>query len=308
MSKLKVEDLLKAGVHFGHLTRRWNPKMQKYIFMEKNGIHIIDLRQTIENLNEALEAIKNIVSEGYEVMFVSTKKQAKSIIKSEATRCGQPYMAERWLGGTLTNFSTIRKSIKHLEGLEKKAVDGTYDQITKKEKLMIEREKEKMKKVFEGIQKMKRLPGALFIVDIKKEAIAVNEAKKLGIPIVALVDTNCDPSNIDYLIPGNDDSSKSVSIFTKELSDVIIEAKQIADTKKAEEFEEKVSEEEIESAKLEKEAGEAEAKQKKPQRKKKPPVKSQNTEARKETKKAADKTVEKEDKEKKENKKEDKSE
>ncbi len=280
MSKLQLEDLLKAGVHFGHLTRRWNPKMDKYIFMEKNGIHIIDLRQTIDNLNNALEAIKKVVSDGYDVMFVSTKKQAKSIMKAEATRSGQPYMAERWLGGTLTNFSTIRKSIKHLETLEKKSVDGTYEQITKKEKLMIEREKEKMKNVFEGIQNMKRIPGALFIVDIKKESIAVNEAKKLGIPIIALVDTNCDPADIDYIIPGNDDSSKSISIFAKEIADLIIDAKQIADSKRAEEFEEKVSEEEIEEAKKEKEAGEKEDKPKKPQRRKKAPAKTQEKEVK----------------------------
>ena len=280
MSKLQLEDLLKAGVHFGHLTRRWNPKMDKYIFMEKNGIHIIDLRQTIDNLNNALEAIKKVVSDGYDVMFVSTKKQAKSIMKAEATRSGQPYMTERWLGGTLTNFSTIRKSIKHLETLEKKSVDGTYEQITKKEKLMIEREKEKMKNVFEGIQNMKRIPGALFIVDIKKESIAVNEAKKLGIPIIALVDTNCDPADIDYIIPGNDDSSKSISIFAKEIADLIIDAKQIADSKRAEEFEEKVSEEEIEEAKKEKEAGEKEDKPKKPQRRKKAPAKTQEKEVK----------------------------
>ena len=275
MSKLKIEDLLKGGVHFGHLTRRWNPKMKNYIFMEKNGIHIIDLRQTLKGFDDALAEIKKVVTDGYEVMFVSTKKQAKTVLKDEATRCGQPFMVERWLGGTLTNFSTIRKSIKHLETLEKKSVDGTYDQITKKEKLMIEREKTKMKTVFEGIQKMKRIPGLLFIVDIKKEAIAVNEAKKLNIPIIALVDTNCDPENIDYVIPANDDSTKSVSLFVQEVADHIIEAKQISDAKRKEEIQEKVSDEEIENAKKEKSAGEKEHNNKRPVRKGKPPVKRQ---------------------------------
>ncbi len=278
MIKVKMEDLLKAGVHFGHLTRRWNPKMKKYIFMEKNGIHIIDLSKTLTALEEAIEEMKKIVAEGYEVLFVATKKQAKDVVREEALRCGQPFMLERWLGGTLTNFSTIRKSIKHLESLEKKSVDGTYEQITKKERLMIDREKEKMKKVFEGIQNMKRLPGALFIVDVKKEAIAVNEARRLNIPIFAIVDTNCDPDPIDFPIPGNDDSTKSIRIFTHEIADHILEAKQIAEAKKKEEYKEKVTEEDIENAKKEKAAGEKEARPSRPARRKpaaRKPVKKQ---------------------------------
>ncbi len=222
--KVGLEDLLKNGVHFGHLTRRWNPKMRPYIFMERNNIHIIDLKKTLQHLETACNAIKEIVARGEELLIVGTKKQAKSIIMSEASRCGMPYIAERWLGGTLTNFSTIKKSIRKLESLEKMVNDGTADKLTKKERLQIDREIEKMKKFFVGIQDMRRIPGAIFIVDTRKEDIAVKEAKKLNIPIFAIVDTNCDPDLIDYPIPGNDDSAKSVGLITKTIADTIAEA------------------------------------------------------------------------------------
>ncbi|MEL6822825.1 MAG: 30S ribosomal protein S2, partial [Calditrichota bacterium] len=189
--KVQLEDLLKSGVHFGHLTRRWNPKMRPYIFLERNKIHIIDLKKTMISLQKAHNMIKEIVLSGDEVLFVGTKKQAKDIIQAEAARCGMPYIAERWLGGTLTNFSTIKKSIRKLEGLEKMVNDGTVEKLVKKERLMVDREIEKMKKVFAGIQNMKRIPGAVFVVDTRKEEIAVKEARKLNIPVFAIVDTNC---------------------------------------------------------------------------------------------------------------------
>ncbi len=225
MLQITMEDLLRAGVHFGHMTRRWNPKMRDYIFMERNGIHIIDLKKTLKLLNRAYEAMREIAATGEPVLFVGTKNQAKEIIKSEALRCGQPYIIERWLGGTLTNFATIKKSIRHLENLEKMVADGTVENLTKKERLQIEREIVKMKKVFEGIQDMKRLPAAVYIVDIKKEEIAVKEALKLGIPIFAIVDTNVDPELVDYPIPGNDDSTKSIGLITRLMADAILEGR-----------------------------------------------------------------------------------
>jgi small subunit ribosomal protein S2 len=226
MSKVPLETLLAAGSHFGHLTRRWNPKMKEYIFMERNGIHIIDLKKTQEKLQQACEAAKKIIEEGDEILFIGTKKQAQEIIKTEAQRCGMFFVTERWLGGTLTNFGTIKKSIKHMKNLQKMSSDGTYEKITKKEILHIEREKAKMKKVLEGIEEMKRLPGVVFIIDTKKEQIAVNEARKLGIPILATVDTNSDPTIIDYPIPANDDAAKSISVISRTITDAIIEAQQ----------------------------------------------------------------------------------
>lgn len=231
--KVQLEDLLKSGVHFGHLTRRWNPKMRQFIFLERNKIHIIDLKKTMINLEKAYNLIKEIVLSGDEVLFVGTKKQAKDIIQAEAARCGMPYIAERWLGGTLTNFSTIKKSIRKLEGLEKMVNDGTVEKLVKKERLMVDREIEKMKKVFAGIQNMKRIPGAVFVVDTRKEDIAVKEARKLNIPVFAIVDTNCDPDLIDYPIPGNDDSTKSIGIITKTLVSAVLEAREIREAKKA---------------------------------------------------------------------------
>ena len=229
--KTKVEDLLRSGVHFGHLTRRWNPKMRSNIFMQRNNIHIIDLNKTMQHLKAAYNALREIVANGEEVLLVGTKKQAQGIVQSEATRCGMPYITERWLGGTLTNFSTIKKSIRKLEGLEKKFHDGTAENLTKKERLNMEREIEKMKKIFSGIQEMRRIPGAVFVVDTKKEEIAIKEARKLGVPIFAIVDTNCDPDEVDYPIPGNDDSSKSVGIIIKTLIDGIVDIQAEKDAK-----------------------------------------------------------------------------
>lgn len=226
MPALTLEQLLAAGAHFGHLTRRWNPKMKNYIFMQKDGIHIIDLKKTQAAMDRALEVVRRVVGDGYEVLFVGTKVQAKDIIASEAKRCGMFFVANRWLGGMLTNFSTIRKSIKHYKNLVKMSTDGTYEKISKKERLMIEREKEKLFKVLGGIEEMKRLPGLVFIVDTKKEHIAVNEARKMNIPIIAMVDTNSDPTLIDYPIPANDDAAKSISLITSKIADTIIEVRQ----------------------------------------------------------------------------------
>jgi small subunit ribosomal protein S2 len=234
MNKIDITQLIEAGAHFGHLTRRWNPKMKPYIFMEKNGIHIIDLKKTQSYLSEAATKLTQLVSEGKRVLFVGTKKQAKGIIESEARKSDSNWVSERWLGGMLTNFSTVRKSIKRLNNIEKQENDGTFDQITKKEKISRLREKDKLKKVLEGIESMSKLPGALVIVDIKKESIAVSEAKKLSIPIFAIVDTNCDPDVIDYLIPANDDAVKTIEIITKALSDAVIEGNLKAKELKAE--------------------------------------------------------------------------
>lgn len=225
MADVKIQDLLLAGCHFGHLTRRWNPKMKPYIFMERNGIHIIDLKKTLLNLNKACDAAAEIARRGDEILLVGTKRQAKDIIKVEAERCGMPYVTERWLGGTLTNFITIKKSVKRLKNLEKKAMDGTYDKLSKKEILQIEREKEKLNKVLGGIREMNHLPGAVFVVDAKKEAIAVREALRLNIPVFALVDTNSDPDPIDYLIPCNDDAFKAINLVTHALADAILDGR-----------------------------------------------------------------------------------
>ena len=223
MAEVTLQDLLVAGVHFGHLTRRWNPKMKKYIFMERNGIYIIDLKKTLALLQKACEEITRIVRAGDSVLFVGTKKQAKDIIQTEAERCNQYYVTERWLGGTLTNFVTIKKSIKRLKNIEKMATDGTYDQLTKKEILRLEREKAKLEKVLGGIRDMNRLPGAVYVVDVKKELIAVNEARRLAIPVFAIVDTNADPDLVDYPIPGNDDAFKSINVITHAIADAVLE-------------------------------------------------------------------------------------
>jgi len=224
MPEITLQQLLMSGAHFGHLTRRWNPKMKPYIFMERSGIYIIDLKKTLANLLTACEVITKITQGGEKVLFVGTKKQAKDIVRVEAERCGMPYVTERWLGGMLTNFSTIKKSIKHLKNLEKMAMDGTYDNITKKEILRIERKKEKLEKSLGGIKEMNRLPGGIFIVDTKKEAIAVAEADKLNIPIFGIVDTNSDPDPIDYPIPANDDAFKSISLIIHTVADAVLEA------------------------------------------------------------------------------------
>ncbi|HRI47607.1 MAG: 30S ribosomal protein S2 [Ignavibacteriaceae bacterium] len=235
MKKIDITQLIEAGAHFGHLTRRWNPKMKPYIFMEKNGIHIIDLKKTQNYLHSVAENIYELAAEGKKVLFVGTKKQAKNIIETEARRCDQHWVSERWLGGMLTNFSTIRKSIKRLQNIEKQEVDGTFDKITKKERLFLTREKDKLKKVLEGIEYMAKLPSALFIVDIKKESIAVQEAKRLNIPVYAIVDTNCDPDPIDYIIPANDDAVKTIELIIKSIADALIEGSAKAKELKAEE-------------------------------------------------------------------------
>jgi len=223
MVNVALQDLLMAGTHFGHLTRRWNPKMKKYIFMERNGIYIIDLKKSLECLQTAATALLQVVRNGDKVLFVGTKKQAKDIIKSEAERCNMYYVNERWLGGMLTNYSTIKKSIKRLKNIEKMSGDGTYDKLTKKEIMGFEKEREKLEKVLGGIREMTRLPGAMFIVDTKKEAIAVAEATKLDIPIYAIVDTNADPDEVDYPIPGNDDAFKSINVLTHAMADAVLE-------------------------------------------------------------------------------------
>ncbi|MEJ5350466.1 MAG: 30S ribosomal protein S2 [Melioribacteraceae bacterium] len=245
MPRVQLTDLIEAGAHFGHLTRRWNPKMKPYIFMEKNGIHIIDLKKTQQAIDRAAEAITEIVAQGKKVLFVGTKKQAKGTIAAEAKRCDSNWVSERWLGGMLTNFATIRKSVKRLQNIEKMESDGTFDKITKKERLVLTREKEKLRKVLDGVETMTKLPGALFVVDVKKEAIAVKEAERLNIPVFAIVDTNCDPDPIDYVIPANDDASRAIEIITKVIADAVIEGNAKAKELKAQEVAEKEREKKV---------------------------------------------------------------
>ena len=223
MARTTYQDLLDAGVHFGHLTRKWDPKMAKYIFMERNGIHIIDLNKTLAKLEEAASAIKQIVKSGRKVLFVATKKQAKDIVAEHAKSVNMPFVTERWLGGMLTNFSTVRKSIKKMANIDKMTKDGTYDVLSKKEKLMIQRERVKLETLLGGIADLNRLPAALFIIDVKKEHIAVSEALKLNIPTFAMVDTNSDPTHIDFPIPSNDDATKSITLITSIIAKAIIE-------------------------------------------------------------------------------------
>lgn len=223
MPRVELAELLSAGAHFGHLTRRWNPKMRQFIFMERNGIHILDLKKTQQQIEEASNAIAALVSEGKKILYVGTKKQAKEVIETDAKRGHQYYATDRWLGGMLTNFTTIRKSVKRLTNIEKMETDGTFDKITKKEKLFLSREKEKLQKSLSGIVEMTRLPGALFVVDVKKEAIAVQEANRFGIPVFAIVDTNCDPDGIDYVIPANDDALKSIQLISRVVTDAVVE-------------------------------------------------------------------------------------
>jgi small subunit ribosomal protein S2 len=220
MARTTYQDLLDAGVHFGHLTRKWNPKMAPYIFMERNGIHIIDLNKTLSKTEEAAAAIKQIVKSGRKILFVATKKQAKEIVAEQAKKVNMPFVTERWLGGMLTNFQTVRKSIKKMVTIDKMTKDGTYAILSKKERLMIQRERIKLESLLGGIADLNRLPAAIFLIDVKKEHIAVAEAMKLNIPTFAMVDTNSDPSNIDFPIPANDDATKSILLIT----DVIIKA------------------------------------------------------------------------------------
>ena len=223
MAKIEYKDLLDAGVHFGHLTRKWDPRMAPYIFMEKNGIHIIDLNKTLACLDEASNAIKQIVRSGKKVMFVATKKQAKDLVAAEAKRLNMPFVTERWLGGMMTNFATIRKSLKKMSSLDRLMGEEAYKNLAKKERLMVSRQKEKMETVLGGIADLSRLPAALFVVDIKREHIAIAEAKKLGIPVFALVDTNSNPNEVDFPIPANDDAFKSVSLLVKAFGEAIEE-------------------------------------------------------------------------------------
>ena len=225
-NKTLHQQLLEAGVHFGHLKKKWNPKMLPYIFAEKNGIHIIDLNRTIEGLDEAANALKSIAKSGKKIMFVATKKQAKEIVAEAAARANMPFVTERWLGGMLTNFSTIRKSVKKMLSIEKMLQDGTMDSVTKKERLTLTRSKEKMEKVLGGISQMGRTPAALFMVDISHEHIALAEAKRLGITTFAMVDTNSDPTKVDFPIPANDDATKSIAIITQYLTAAFLEGLQ----------------------------------------------------------------------------------
>lgn len=235
MSVVSMKQLLEAGVHFGHQTRRWNPKMARYIFTERNGIYIIDLQKTVKKLEEAYSFVKDTVAEGGEILFVGTKKQAGDSVKEEAERCGMHYVNARWLGGMMTNFKTIRRRIARLDQLKKMQEDGTFDLLPKKEVTKLMLEIEKLEKFLGGIKNMNKLPAALFIVDPRKERIAVSEARNLGIPIVAIVDTNCDPDEIDYVIPGNDDAIRAVKLIAGTMADAVLEARQGAETAVAEE-------------------------------------------------------------------------
>ena len=226
MPVVSMKQLLEAGVHFGHQTRRWNPKMAQYIFTERNGIYIIDLQKTVKKLEEAYLFVRDVAADGSDVLFVGTKKQAQDSVKEEAIRCGMPYVNARWLGGMLTNFNTIKRRIKRLEQLKKMEADGTFDLLPKKEVIKLKLEIEKLEKFMGGIVNMKKQPAAMFIVDPRKERIAVQEAHKLGIPIVAIVDTNCDPDEIDYVIPGNDDAIRAVRLIAGAMADAVIEGRQ----------------------------------------------------------------------------------
>ena len=226
MAVISMKQLLEAGVHFGHQTRRWNPKMAKYIFTERNGIYIIDLQKTVKKVDEAYAFLRDIAAEGKSVLFVGTKKQAQEAIKEEALRANMFYVNERWLGGMMTNFQTIQKRVSRLKELEAMEADGTFEVLTKKEVQGLRHEMEKLEKYLGGIKEMNKLPGALFVVDPRKERIAVAEARKLNIPIVAIVDTNCDPDEVDYVIPGNDDAIRAVKLMTGRMADAIMEGRQ----------------------------------------------------------------------------------
>lgn len=226
MSVISMKQLLEAGVHFGHQTRRWNPKMAEYIYTERNGIYIIDLQKTVVKIDEAYAAVKNIVADGGSILFVGTKKQAQDAIKSEAERCGMYYVNERWLGGMLTNFKTIRSRVDRLKEIEKMSEDGIFDVLPKKEVIKLKKELEKLEKNLGGIKEMKKLPDAIFVVDPKKERICVQEAHILGIPLIGIADTNCDPEELDYVIPGNDDAIRAVKLIVSKMADAVIEANQ----------------------------------------------------------------------------------
>ncbi len=244
MSVISMKQLLEAGVHFGHQTRRWNPKMAPYIFTERNGIYIIDLQKTAKKVVEAYDFIRNTVAEGKHILFVGTKKQAQETVKDEATRCGMFYVNERWWGGMLTNYPTIQKRIQRLKQLEAMREDGTFEVLTKKEVAKLEGEAERLEKFLGGIKDMPGLPGAVFVIDPRKEQIAIAEARRLGIPIVAIVDTNCDPDEVDYVIPGNDDAIRAVKLLTSKMADAVLEAQaSMVDDEEAEEVAKEIAEE-----------------------------------------------------------------
>lgn len=230
MGVISMKQLLEAGVHFGHQTRRWNPKMDRYIFTERNGIYIIDLQKTVKKVDEAYYFVRDLAAQGGKVLFVGTKKQAQDSVKDEAERCGMYFINQRWLGGTLTNFETIQKRITRLKQLEKMEEDGTFEVLPKKEVIILNKEKNRLEKFLGGIKNMKGIPDALFIIDPRKERIAIAEAHKLNIPIVAIVDTNCDPDEIDYIIPGNDDAIRAVKLLTGKMADAIIDGNQSEET------------------------------------------------------------------------------
>jgi small subunit ribosomal protein S2 len=234
MAVVSMKQLLEAGVHFGHQTRRWNPKMARFIFTERNGIYIIDLQKTVKKMEEAYNFVRDLAAEGGTVLFVGTKKQAQESIKNEAERCNMFYVNERWLGGMLTNYQTIEKRVRRLKTLEKQQEDGTFELLPKKEVILLKHEMEKLQKFLGGIKDMKKLPSALFIIDPKKEEIAVAEARKLHIPIIATVDTNCDPDVIDYPVPANDDAIRAVKLLTGKIADAILEGRQGEQTEEAE--------------------------------------------------------------------------
>ena len=231
MSTVTMKQLLEAGVHFGHQTKRWNPKMKEYIFGSRNGIYIIDLQKTVRLFKEAYKFVVDIVGKGGHVLFVGTKKQAQDSISEEAQRAGMFYVNHRWLGGTLTNFRTIKKNVERLKKIEKMKEDGTFDALPKKEVLGLEKEREKMEKTLGGIKNMGKLPGGVFIVDPRKESIAVREARKLGIPIVAIVDTNCDPDEVDFIIPGNDDAIRAIRLISSKVAEACLEGKQLLEAR-----------------------------------------------------------------------------
>ena len=242
MSIISMKQLLEAGVHFGHQTRRWNPKMKKYIFTERNGIYIIDLQKTVKKVEQAYNFVKDIAANGGTVLFVGTKKQAQNTVKEEAIRSGMYYVNQRWLGGTLTNFKTIRKSINRLKSIERMEEDGTFDVLPKKEVVDLLKEKARLEKFLGGIKDMKKLPDAIFVIDTRKERIAIAEARKLNIPIIGIVDTNCDPDEVDYVIPANDDAIRAVKLLTSKMADAILEVKQ---GEELDEVEAKTTEEEV---------------------------------------------------------------
>ena len=228
MADISIEDMLQAGVHFGHQTKYWNPKMEPYIFGVRNKIHIIDLQRTVELLKPALAFIKSVAQKNNKILFVATKRSATNILKEEAERCGMPYVNERWLGGMLTNYKTIRSSINRLENLLRQKEDGTFDKLTKKEGLKLQREIDRLEKAIGGVRDMGGLPDALFVIDVKRETIAISEASKMGIPIVGIVDSNSSPEGIDYLVPGNDDAIRSISLFARAVSDACLEGSKLA--------------------------------------------------------------------------------